>query len=49
VAPLLVTLDRLVADLTIGGETLDEKELDGLVLAGQMAEQIDREDACSSD
>lgn len=38
------SLDRLVDNLKIAGEVLDQNDLDGLVLAGRLAEEIDRTD-----
>jgi hypothetical protein len=42
-------LDRLVDSLKMAGEVLDQTDLDGLVLAGRMAEEIDRTDARNTD
>ncbi len=39
------SLDRLVSHLSAAGEMLDQQELDGLVLAGKMAEEIDHREA----
>jgi hypothetical protein len=43
------SLDRLVDNLKAAGEVLDQDDLDGLVLAGRMAEKIDSGDARSSE
>ena len=43
------SLDRFVDNLKIAGEVLDQTDFDGLVLAGRMAEEIDRRDARSSE
>jgi hypothetical protein len=42
-------LDRLVDNLKIAGEEFDQKDLDTLMLAGRMAEEIDRKDVRSSE
>ena len=38
-------LDLLVDNLKISGEVLDQTDLDALVIAGRLAEEIDRKEA----
>ena len=44
-----MSLDRLLDDLKVAGETFDTKDLDTLVLAGWMAEEADRREARSGE
>ncbi len=42
------SLDAMVEAMHLAGEEFDQKDLHTLVLAGRMAEEIDRKDALSS-